>query len=131
MDLEVIDAFLDGETVDRDELKQALAEPEGRDYLVDLLDLRAATTEVADVDVRPTHPRRWRSLAAAAALLLCVGGGYLVGQRSVQVPPPVPGMAVAAPVGQRVVPAGVKAPAPTRTIRLEPNVNWTETPGGH
>jgi hypothetical protein len=37
---EVVAAFADGERVNADELKHALADAAGRDYLVDLLALR-------------------------------------------------------------------------------------------
>jgi len=40
--LEVIDAFIDGERVDADALKTALADANGRDYLIDAWLLREA-----------------------------------------------------------------------------------------
>lgn len=75
---EVIAAFADGERVDPAALKQALSEPAGRDYLVDLLALREAVQvtgpEYATV-ARVRRPRlRW---LAAAALLVVIGGGAL------------------------------------------------------
>jgi len=130
---DVIDAFVDGESVDRDELKRALTDPAGRDYFVDILDLRVLANdgEPAVVTLPAVRRRSWRSsLAAAAALVLCVAGAYSVGQRSARsASPPAPSTP---PVVQRVVPGGglMQAPEPTRIIRLESDAKWTETPGG-
>jgi hypothetical protein len=73
---EVITAFVDGERVDPEELKRALSEAAGRDYLVDIIALRAivvahepATVARARVRYRPL---RW---LAAAAVLFGIGGG--------------------------------------------------------
>jgi hypothetical protein len=124
---------VDGECVDRDELKRALADPAGRDYLVDVLDLRTLTSDTvpAVIALPGARQRSWRSsLAAAAALVLCVVAAYSVGQRSgrsASLPPPS-----TQPVVRRVVPGGglMQAPAPTRIIRLDSDATWTETPGG-
>ena len=137
-EFDVIDAFVDGECVDRDELKRALADPSGRDYLVDVLDLRTLTmdTEPAVVTLPAVQRRSWRSsLAAAAVLVLCVVGAYSVGQRTARVAQPLPAIPAAssaAVVVQRAVPGGglMQAPAPTRIIRLESDGKWAETPGG-
>ena len=75
---EVIAAFADGERVDAAALKQALGEPDGRDYLVDLLALREAVQvsapAYASVPQARRSPLRW---IAAAALLVVIGGGAL------------------------------------------------------
>jgi hypothetical protein len=133
-EFEVIDALVDGECVDRDELKRALAEPAGRDYLVDVLDLRTLTVDTvpAVIALPGVRQRSWRSsMAAAAVLVLCVTGAYSVGQRVGRTAAPV--VAPAAPVVMdRTVPGGglMQAPAPTRIIRLDSDAKWTETPGG-
>jgi hypothetical protein len=100
---EVIAAFADGERVDADPLKQALSEPAGRDYLIDLLALR----EVVNLSERGRLPaprarsarRRW---LAAAAVLFVVAGGVFVTFRSVDRPP-----------------------APDRILKFERGIDWT------
>ena len=118
---DIIGAFIDGERVDPAALKAALARPEGRDYLVDLLALRDLTGDVASFvssapPARPLTPLpRW---ATAAALIVCIGGGFLAGTRVTRVTP--------APIAT----THVTAPEPTHVVRLEPGVDWTETSGG-
>jgi hypothetical protein len=126
--LEVIDAFVDGERVDPAVLKEALSEAAGRDYFVDLWALRDAMQQDRDVSADPRAPaftsrpasRRW---LVAAALVACVAGGYAAGTRSVLLAPvapapitnsPTPPIAAAPPV-RGVFPA----PQPTRVIQLE------------
>ena len=131
---EVIAAFVDDERVDTDSLKRALALPEGRDYLVELLAMRELVAMPIDPAlvqpaVKGGAPRRW-SLAAAAALLLAVSsaGGFFAGARLGR-PTPQTGEtstpSVIAPSTATVV-----APAPTKVIRLESGVDWTERGGG-
>jgi len=112
---EVIAAFVDGERVEAEALKQALADAEGRTYLTDIVSLRQAVrssdTAMAAVAARSTTTRRW--LAAAALVVVGVGAGFAMGRRSAP--------AVAAPL---------TAPAATRVIELKPGVNWHETGGG-
>jgi len=125
---DIIGAFIDGERVDPAALKAALARPEGRDYLVDLLALRELAGDVAPFvssapPVRPLIPLpRW---AAAAALIACIGGGFLAGTRATRVTPAPAGTTQVTPPDARV-----RAPEPTRVVRLEPGVDWTETSGG-
>ncbi len=133
-DFDVIDAFVDGECVDREELKRALADPAGRDYLVDVLDLRtlALDADAAVIAVPAVRRRSWRSsLAAAAVLVLCVTAAYSFGQRAGRAMPPSATPSIPA-ITERVVPRGglMHAPAPTRIIRLDSDASWTETPGG-
>ena len=133
-EFEVIDAFVDGECVDRDELKRALADPAGRDYLVDVLDVRTLTldADAAVIALPAVRRRSWRSsLAAAAVLVLCVTAAYSVGQRAGRSVPRAATPSIPA-VAERVVPGGglMQAPAPTRIIRLDADASWTETPGG-
>jgi hypothetical protein len=135
-DLEVIDAFVDGECVDRDALKRTLADPPGREYLIDVLDLRAVTAGLqAPGGVLPVAERRtWRAPLAAAALVLCMGGAYAAGRYGALAGASNSGAPTNAAAGAgRGAPAKevVHAPAPTHVIRLDPNVNWTEMPGGN
>ena len=82
---EVISAFLDDEPFDSGQLAQALSEPAGRDLLIDLIALR----HLAQPDDRASHTlsdkKPWRSslraMVAAAAVLVALVGGYLVGER--------------------------------------------------
>ena len=124
--LEVIDAFVDGERVDPAVLKEALSEAAGRDYFVDLWALRDAMQQDRDVSADPRVPafaswptsRRW---LVAAALIVCVAGGYAAGTRSTFSAPDAPApIAAAPPVGAATPVRGVfPAPQPTRVIQLE------------
>jgi hypothetical protein len=121
-DTDVIAAFVDGEPIVPDRLRDALASPEGRDLLVDLLMLR----DVVAADAVPLAPAAavpagrllfWRTLAAAAVVTLAVGGGYLAGLRT----------------GSRPEPTVVQAPhvetppAPTVVVTVE---RWQDTRTG-
>ena len=77
---EVIAAFIDGERVDSVQLAEALAESEGREYLIDLLALR----ELVDDDVVLADGREivrkeslfsWPRLSIAATLMKTFGSG--------------------------------------------------------
>ena len=73
---EVIGAFLDGERVDGDALKRVLADESGRDYLIDVLALRAIvqTSEPNVIRRRGSRSATWRWLAAAAVVVAMAGG---------------------------------------------------------
>jgi hypothetical protein len=107
---EVISAFLDDEPFNPDRLAAALSEPAGRDLLIDLIALRHLTLAEGKDAPALTHqqPRRssWRALAAVAAVLVALVGGYLAGQRRSEV-----AMSVAPPA-TRVV----QAPAEWKTV---------------
>jgi hypothetical protein len=83
----VVAAFVDGESVDAEQLRDALAHPEGRGHLIDLVALRQlvlaepVAVPHASATARPTRATVWRALAMAAALLLAVASGYLFGSR--------------------------------------------------
>jgi len=82
---EVISAFLDDEPFDSSHLAEALSEPAGRDLLIDLIALRhLAQTDGKDPHTL-SHKKPWRSslrtMVAAAAVLVALVGGYLVGER--------------------------------------------------
>ena len=120
--LEVIDAFVDGERVDTAALKHALADAAGRDYFVDLWMLREAVQQDRDAAAadRTTVTTRVIGTAArwaiAASIVVSLAGGYLAGHRmSLAVAP------VEAPPSTSAVPVSAEfpAPAPTRTIQLE------------
>ena len=65
-------------------LGEALADPEGRALLIDLIALRhlAVNDASAAAALKPATARRstLRALATAAALLVALAGGYLLGQ---------------------------------------------------
>jgi hypothetical protein len=95
---EVISDFLDGEAFDPHALSEALADPAGRDLLIDFVLLRYAAqaddpVAVAAPPVRRLPSRLW---LAAAAVLVALFGGYQLGHR--QAGPDSP------PVATRVVP---------------------------
>jgi hypothetical protein len=123
-DLEIIDAFIDGERVDAGALKSALASDEGRSYLVDAWLLREAVREVetssaivampARLHSQPKH--RWLIAAAVAGSLI---GGYALGHLTVAPGSVAPAAApVAVTVGTQPQQA-YPVPAATRIIQLE------------
>jgi hypothetical protein len=132
---EILDAFVDGETVDPVALKQALADAAGRDYFVDAWLLRGLVQDEIASDAAPSSPhtrtpmRSW--LIAATIAGVCLVGGYMAGARftgvlvSRQGTPAAPAETVSAPASQ-----SFPVPPATRVIRLELDPNWNETAGG-
>ena len=123
---EVIGAFVDRERVDPEALTAALATDDGRQYLLDLVSLREMIAdEVPQTGLvrRDRSAARWLSMAAA--IVVTLGAGYVMGQRHgaevavVTMPSPV--------VIELVRP--ISAPSPTKVIRLEPGVNWKNAGG--
>jgi len=110
---EVISAYVDDEPFDANALALALSEPDGRDVLLDLLALRhLVRTEGKDI-AAPNDRKPWRTsvrvVMAAAAVLVALVGGYLVGARRTEsrmsAAPPATRV-VQAPAAWTVVPAG-------------------------
>jgi len=125
MTYEIIDAFVDGERVDTAALKAALAEPAGRDHLVNAWLLREGVQDMMALDapadampaaVRSARPWSW---TMAAAAVLCVAAGFAVG-RFVALPL-APSPAPSPIVSAVPTPAsgGFPAPAPTRVIQMD------------
>jgi len=78
----------------------------------------AAESKTATVKPRT----KWRSFAAAAAIVLALGGGYLAGHRTASDPQAsVPAIAV------NTTPSSAVAPAPTRVIEVD---TWQHLEGG-
>jgi hypothetical protein len=127
MPSEVISTFIDGEPVEPELLKRALETPEGRDCLVDLLRIRDVLGRMGPrtTAIRQVHPiwKIVRGPAAAAIVLLALAGGYVAGQRA------RPAESDAGPQ-MVVVTSAPTAPKPTRVIKLEPGVNWSDSTGG-
>ena len=126
----VLAALADGERVDSDELRKALADPTARDYLVDLIALRQAFGTVpATPAMRPRERHcvwtRVRWLTAAAAVLISLTTGYIAGQRAAAQTLATPTIETSVDLGSPPV-----APQPTVVVSLRPGVNWTETTGG-
>lgn len=123
---DVIEAFVDGERVDPDGLKRALAGEAGRDLLVDLLVLRGlvagqwTTRPASSATPRSRSSRLWLVAAAATVAGFGVLGGYVAGSHRVASPVTEPATAV----------TGAPAPAPTHVFRLENGVDWNEKVGG-
>jgi|RhiMetdeSRZDD1v2_1073273.scaffolds.fasta_scaffold613253_3 hypothetical protein len=121
-----IDALLDGEPVERQALRAALEHPDARDYLVDALMLRQMTREMGPAQFaipgtpRSAIVRRMRWLAAGLIVAVSAGAGYAYGKGSRNETSPGRLEVV---IDNR---PAVHAPEPTRTIRFEPGVNWTE-----
>ena len=88
---EVISDFLDGEAFEPRALGEALADPAGRDLLIDFVILRyAARTHEDEIAARAEAPQRrspGRLLLAAAAVLVALLGGYQFGHRSAAAEP--------------------------------------------
>ena len=146
-EIQCIGALADGEPVDPEQLDRALANPEGRAYLIDLLVLRGwyghrgsgaelnrAGGELDSGSVAssrttraPGKTGRGRWLSAVAALVTVgVLGGYVAGRQSV----PRDADERAAVARQAKSDTSVTAPAPTQIIKLEPGVDWNERGGG-
>ena len=109
---EVISSFLDDEPFEPQALAEALADPAGRELLIDFVLLRyVAESEesphaVAPAPVRPS--RRPMYLVAAAAVFVALLGGYQLGQR-------------------QSADDALRAPAATRVVNSEPV--WQELGG--
>ena len=80
---EVISAFLDDESFDPSQLALALSEPDGRALLIDLLALRHVMQPGKDATAMGQQRKgsRLRGLMAAAAIVVALFGGYVLGQR--------------------------------------------------
>ena len=130
---EILDAFVDGETVDPVTLKQALSDAVGRDYFVDAWLLRGLVQDEVASDAAPpsahtrTLLRSW--LIAATIAGVCLVGGYMAGARFTGVLAPRP--ETPAPAETVSAPASQSFPVPpaTRVIRLDLDPNWKETGG--
>ena len=125
----VVEAFLDGESIDPGALRLALEQREVRDHFVDLLVLRQGVRDMVPGAwtgmARPSQRAgRMAWFAAAAAVLMSLTAGYYTGQRTVSA-------AGSQGIGTMVVAESAPAaPQPTRVIKLQPGVNWTDVPGG-
>lgn len=93
----VISTFLDDGPFDLDDLARALDEPAGRGLLIDLLALRRIVQPTDTVPMTPAvrlaARRSLRPLLAAAAVVLALLGGYVMGTSRVRAvdtaaPPP-------------------------------------------
>jgi hypothetical protein len=123
-------AFADGEAVDPERLDLALADADGRAYLIDLLVLRGLYGRRDAQPVLASRPRPFRWLPAVAALVMVsVLGGYVAGRRAGETGVS-PDADAALPLRTRTE-ITVTAPAPTHVIRLEPGVDWKERGGGN
>jgi hypothetical protein len=108
---EVISAFLDDEPFDAQALASALSDPAGRAMLIDLVALRHIV-QTNDVEpIRSGRPRlsALRAVAAAAAVVVALMGGYLVGAR-------------------RATASLTEAPTPTRVVQSA--TGWQDISGG-
>jgi anti-sigma factor RsiW len=139
---DVIEAFVDNEPVGAGELAAALAAPDGRQYLIDLLVLRGLVSDGLPDALKPggaigrSQPaaaRRsksmfWLPVAAAALVTVGLGAGFIAGRaldRQAPSTPPVVTQTPAVETGTAV------APAPTHVIRMEKGVDWNERSGGN
>lgn len=129
--LEVIGAFIDGERVDADALRAALAIDEGRAYLIELAAMREIVAMPAVAAAAPaarpfagrsfSSGRLWSAkfLLAAAALIAIVGTtGFVLGRAAVE---------RRLAIEQAEV---NKAPRPTREVPAESGVSWSSSSTG-
>ena len=109
---EVISAFLDDEPFEPQALADALADPRGRELLIDFVLLRhvAVSEESANIVVPAPALRSKRPLylAAAAAVIVALLGGYQLGQR-------------------HATDDSLRPPAPTRVVQSESG--WQDVGG--
>jgi hypothetical protein len=109
---QVISAFLDDEPFEPQALADALADPAGRELLIDFVLLRhVAQSEESGGAVTSTpalRPKRPLYLVAAAAAVVALLGGYQLGQR-------------------RSTDDAPRPPAATRVVQSEPV--WQELGG--
>lgn len=114
---DVISAFLDNEPFDAQALASSLAEPGGRELLLDLIALRSLVQDeraaATPIDLRALSRQRrlWIATGFAAATLLFGVGGALTLK------------------SLRAVPAAVTQnadapPQPDRVVTFEPGVEW-------
>ncbi len=131
--LDVVAAFVDGESVAAGDLFAALGHEDAREYLVDVLALRGLVTDARPQVVTASSAaarRFWsplRLVAAAALIVVGVAGGFAMGRRTADV------SIVRSDVirDAAVTPAPAKAPAPTHVFRMENGINWNERAGGN
>ena len=108
----VISAFMDDEPFDAAELAAALADPEGRTLLIDLVALRhIVQPEEPATSAAGTFPSRWRPLLATAAMLVALAGGYFIGD-------------------SRNAPDSSAPPAPPAPTRIVQETTWQVLPAG-
>lgn len=126
----LLEAFIDGERVEAEALKAALADADARAHLVDMLVLRQAVA--ASVPLMPTLStsvrgtrNRLRWIAAAAAMIVSLATGYALGKLTF-----VPAIEASGVETFVQVDATPPPPVPTRVIRLTPGVEWTDHAGG-
>jgi hypothetical protein len=116
---EILSAFCDGEAVDPDLFAAALADPRGRDALVDFARLRAAVTSshplpASLAQLRPAAHRRlqlWAAMSGAAAMLVLIAITFALLPRT-----------------WITRDSGDTPPSPTRVVRYEPGVDWFSAP---
>jgi hypothetical protein len=110
----VISAFLDDEPFDAADLAAALSDPEGRALLIDLVALRHVVqpeeSAAAAAPVAPAWRGSLRPLAAAAAVVVALAGGYFMGERRAgtvnAADPPAPTRVVQETAWQSLPPGG-------------------------
>ena len=120
--LEIISAFFDGEDADPTDLTEALAAPGGRDFLVELVELRfclnrddAKPSESFDKKMeRILEPRvpRWTTripIAVAATIFVGIALiGFWIGSMSHEVPKS----------------STDSLPIPNRVLKFQPGIDW-------
>jgi hypothetical protein len=117
---DVISAFLDNEPFDARELASVLAEPDGRETLIQLMGLRDIVQPAAS-DALVTQPSRRRPFVLvlrAAVVLLAVGAGYALGASLHRAHQAASAIDSSTP------------PAPTIVVHRAPDAQWELVRGG-
>jgi hypothetical protein len=119
MSHDVISAFLDEEPFDAEALGAALAEPGGRELLLDLIALRALVHDdvAALATTMPRQRRRWIASGFIAAAALFAALVWVA--PSLLMPP--------ARAHSRMSTDADAPPTPDRVIQFQPGVDWHNT----
>ena len=128
VDLQALDAFIDGEPVDTGDVKAALASADGRDYLVDAWLLRQAmeTDPAVKTSTMAGARQSGRLWLVAAGIATALVSGYAAGRFGQA---PAPGTVATPGITPAVASSAFPVPAPTRVIQLEFNSPATTTGG--
>lgn len=128
---DLIAAFADQEPVDVDQLSAALADPEAREYFIDILLLRGMVGDAEPAEPRKTQKPRYRALAAAAFVAIGLGTGFLAARATLdRNGPENQADTAAATPAPGSSDGSAQAPAPTHVIRMENGIEWNERSGG-
>ncbi len=126
---EVLSAFFDGESVDRERLAEAMDAPEARDALFDIARLRAELQRNMEVPGAEFYRRMEPMIGNRPGLLRLFGRGRLRVQLAVAaslLAVAIAGFWLGSVGGNGSGPAVEGPPIPDRIIAFEPGKDWSE-----